>query len=139
MKFLVVVAPPSIYQEYVLGTSFEHYQAWKNWMINTWATQVSATVSHKHKYLSNPTATRANAIIYAAGNLITTIKGHLPHRLQESHFSELTRLNTIFSDAAATSQIEIPQQRRSTSLTTKNTKNIEISKNLTHLCHHPCL
>ena len=107
---------------YVLGTSFEHYQAWKIWMINTRATRVSATVFHKHKYLSNPTATPANAIIAEAGNLITAIKGHLPHRLQESHFSELTRLSTIFSDAAATPQIEIPQQRHSPSLTTKNTK-----------------
>ena len=86
---------------YVLGTSFGHYQAWNIWMINTQATRVSATVFHKHKYISDPTATSADAIIAAAGNLITTIKGHLPHCLQESHFSELMRLSTIFSDAAA--------------------------------------
>ena len=107
---------------YILGTSFEHYQAWMIWMINTCATQVSETVFHKHKYLSNPTATPADAIISAAGNLITANKGNLPHRLQESHFSELTQLNTIFSDASATPQIKIPQQRHSPSLTTKNTK-----------------
>ena len=107
---------------YVLRTSFEHYRSWNIWMINTGATRVSATVFYKHKYLSNPTATPANAIISAAGNLITAIKGHLPHCLQESHFSELTRLSTIFYDSAATPQIEIPQQRRSPRLTTKNTK-----------------
>ena len=67
---------------YVLGTSFEHYRAWNIWMINTRATQVSATVFHKHKYISNLTATPADAIIAAAGNLITAIKGHTPHRLQ---------------------------------------------------------
>ena len=124
---------------YVLGTSFEHYRAWKIWMINTRSNQVSATIFHKHKYLSNLTATPAGAIIAAAGNLITAIKGHLPHRLQESHFSELTRLSTIFSDAATTPQIDLPQQRRSQSLTTKNTKDNKILKNLTHLCHQPYL
>ena len=74
---------------YVLGTSFEHYRAWKIWMINTRATRVSANVFHKHKYLSNPTATPADDIIAAARNLITEIKGHLHHRLQESHNSGL--------------------------------------------------
>ena len=92
---------------------------------------MSETVFHKHKYLSNPTATPDDAIISAAGNLITAIKGHLPHSLQESHFSELMRLSTIFSDAAATPQIEIPQQRHSPSLTTKNTKDNKI---LTKAC-----
>ena len=111
---------------YVLGTSFKHYQAQKIWMINTRSTRVSATIFFKHKYLSNPTATPDDAIIAAAGNLVTAIKGHLPHRLQESHFSELTRLSTIFSDAAATPQIEIPQQCRSPSLTTKNTKDNKV-------------
>ena len=93
---------------YVLGTSFEHYRAWEIWIINTRATRVLTTVFHKHNYLSNPTATLADAIIAAAGNLITAIKVHLPHSLQESHHSELTRLSTIFSDATATHQIEIP-------------------------------
>ena len=87
---------------------------------------MSATVSHKHKYLSNLTATPDDAIIAAAGNLITAIKGHLPHRLQESHFSELTRLSTIFSDAETTPQIDLTQKRRSPSLTTKNTKDNKI-------------
>ena len=81
---------------YILGASFEHYRSWKIWMINTRATQVSATVFHKHKYLSNPTATTADAIIAAAGDLNKVIKGHLPHRLQESYFIELMRLSTIF-------------------------------------------
>ena len=67
---------------YVLGTYLEHYLAWNIWMINTRATRVLATVFHKHKYLSNPTATPADAVIAASGNLITAIKGHLPHRLQ---------------------------------------------------------
>ena len=67
---------------YVLGTSFIHYRAWKIWMINTQATQVSSTVFHKHKYISNPTATPADVIISAAENLLTAIKVHIPHRLQ---------------------------------------------------------
>ena len=103
-------------------------------MINTRATRVSSTVFHKHKHISNPTATWADTIIATTGNLITAIKGHLPHCLQEYQFSELRRLSTIFSDTANTPQIEIPQQRGSPSLTTKNTKDNEI---LTK--HHPHL
>ena len=68
---------------------------------------MSATVFHKHKYISNPTATPDDAIIAAAGNLITVIKAHMPHRLQEHPLSKLTRLSTIFSDASATPEIEI--------------------------------
>ena len=95
-------------------------------MINTRATRVSATVFYKHKYLSNPTDTPDFSIISVAGNIITAIKGHLTHHIQESHFSELTRLSTIFSDSATTPQIDLPQQRRSPSLTTKNSKDNEI-------------
>ena len=67
---------------YVIGTSFEHYKAWKIWMINTRATRVSATVFNKHKYISNPTATPVDVIIESAENLIIAIKSHMPHHLQ---------------------------------------------------------
>ena len=100
-------------------------------MINIRETRVLATVSNKYKYLSNPTATPSDVIIAAAGNLITAIKGHLPHRLQESHYSELTRLITIFTDAEANPQIEIPPHLHYPNLTTKNTKD---NKFLTQTC-----
>ena len=118
---------------YVLGTSFKHNQAWNIWMINTPETRVSGTVFHQHKYILNPTVTLSNDIISAAWNLITAIKGHLPHCPQEYHLSELTRLSTIFYNVSATPQIELPQQRRSPSLTIKNTKDSKfLTKPHTH-------
>ena len=50
---------------YILGTSFEHYRAWKIWMKASRATIILATIFHKHKYLSNPTITPADAVIAA--------------------------------------------------------------------------
>ena len=63
---------------YVLGNSFEHYRGWKIWMQQTRATQVSETVIHRHKYISNPSVTPADAIIYAARNLASSLKGKMP-------------------------------------------------------------
>ena len=60
---------------YVLRTYFEHYRAWTFWMLNARATRVSATVFHKHKYISNPNVTPAYAVISVAGNLTSALKG----------------------------------------------------------------
>ena len=40
---------------FFLGTSFDHYRSWTMWMHDTRSTRVSATVFHKHKYLTHPT------------------------------------------------------------------------------------
>ena len=42
---------------YILGTAFEHYRAWTMWIKDKRATIISATVSHKHKYITNPSVT----------------------------------------------------------------------------------
>ena len=93
----------------MLGTSFEHYRGRKMCMINTRTVRISNTVFHKHKYISNPTVTPYDAVIAAAQNLAAALKSKMPYYLQESPFSELSRLSKIFSDAAA-----VPTQNRST-------------------------
>jgi hypothetical protein len=50
-------------------------------MVSTRSTGISATVFHKHKYISNPTVTPADAVITAAKNLATAVKGKMPHYL----------------------------------------------------------
>ena len=65
-------------------------------MKETRATRGLGTVFHKHKYISNPAVTPADAVIAAAGNLASLIKGKMPQHLQESPLSELTRLSAIF-------------------------------------------
>merc|ERR1712051_844018 len=56
-------------KRHVIGTSFEHYRAWIIWMTDTQATRVSETVFHKHKYITTPAVTPADAVIAAAGKL----------------------------------------------------------------------
>ena len=89
-------------------------------MINTRETRISATVFHKHKYISNPTVTPPDSVISASQNLATALKGKIPHYLQESPLSELSRLSKIFSDAAAVpkhsvepSSAAVPEQEAS--------------------------
>ena len=63
-------------------------------------TRVSATVFHKHKYISNPTVSAADTVMAAAGNLAAALKGKMPQHLKESSLDDLTRLSSIFSQAA---------------------------------------
>ena len=84
-----------------MGTSFEHYQAWTMWMKDTWTTRVSGTIFHKHKYISAPTVAPEDVVITAAGRLAEALKGNLPHNLGKTSLEELTRLGTLFGQAAA--------------------------------------
>ena len=68
-------------------------------MKDTRCTRVSATVFHKHKYISNPLVTPEDAVMAAAGELATLIGGHMPHQLSETSLDELTRLRFIFKQA----------------------------------------
>ena len=54
------------------------------WMMDTRATQISATVFHKHKYITNPDITPEDRVIAAAGNLAETIKGCMLTNLSET-------------------------------------------------------
>ena len=49
------------------------------WMQQTRATRVSATVFHKHKYISNPTVIPVDAVIAASRNFASTLKGKMIH------------------------------------------------------------
>ncbi len=54
---------------FVLGTSTEHYQCWKFWLVTMRATRISGKAFFKHKYLTNPTVTPEVRVIEAAGVL----------------------------------------------------------------------
>eukprot|EP00804_Cyclotella_cryptica_P002823 CCRYP_009357-RB/>CCRYP_009357-RB protein AED:0.24 eAED:0.24 QI:0/0/0/1/0/0/2/0/561 len=81
---------------YVIGTSYEHYRCWKVWTPTSCTTRISATVFFKHKYITNPTVTPADAVIAAAANL-----SHLlTHNVQAHHNNkvkqtDLTRLQIL--------------------------------------------
>ena len=70
---------------------------------------MSATVIHRHKYISNPAVTPADTVISASKNLASALKGKILQYLQESLLADLTRLRQIFSEAAAVPDIPSPQ------------------------------
>ena len=53
------------FAHWVLSTSPLHYRCWQIWMKETRASRISGTVFFKHKYLTNPTASPADAIVAA--------------------------------------------------------------------------
>ena len=58
----------------VLGTSDRHYCCWRLWVQKTRATRISGMVFFKHKYISNPTVTAADAVIAASQNMADSLK-----------------------------------------------------------------
>eukprot|EP00804_Cyclotella_cryptica_P026876 CCRYP_017593-RA/>CCRYP_017593-RA protein AED:0.20 eAED:0.21 QI:0/0/0/1/1/1/3/0/940 len=86
---------------WVIGTSTEHYRCWKIWLPTTSSTRIAATVFFKHKYLTNPSMTPADALITAAANLTHVIK----HNAKAQHVGaknpqDLQRLQQLFNDTA---------------------------------------
>ena len=78
---------------WVLGTSPEHYRAWVHWTPRTRTTRISATMFFKHKYISNPTATPADAVVAAIANLEKTITHNQPEQgRNENNYRGLTKL-----------------------------------------------
>ena len=83
---------------FVLGTAFEHYCSWIMWMKDTRATQILATVFHKHKYITNPDIKPEYRVIAAAGKLIDALKGRMPPHLSETTLDQLEHIGTILKD-----------------------------------------
>ena len=63
---------------YYLGNSKEHYRCHQIYISDTRHTRVCDTVFFKHKYLTMPTITPADALIKAADNLVDAISGVIP-------------------------------------------------------------
>ena len=61
-----------------LGASMEHYQCHRCWIFETRSVRIGNTVFFKHKYLTMPTITTADAIVTATKDLEETIKGDIP-------------------------------------------------------------
>eukprot|EP00804_Cyclotella_cryptica_P024317 CCRYP_015305-RA/>CCRYP_015305-RA protein AED:0.21 eAED:0.21 QI:0/0/0/1/1/1/2/0/741 len=86
---------------WVIGTFTEHYRCWKIWSPTTRSTRIAATVFFKHKYLTNPSMSPADALIAAAANLTHVIK----HNAKAQHvgaknLQDLQCLQQLFSDTA---------------------------------------
>jgi len=103
---------------YVIGTSYEHYRCWKVWTPATRTTRISATVFFKHKYITNPSVTPADAIIAAAANLSHLLTNNLQaHHNNIVQNTDLTRLQILTQPPSPSPQREqhAPQTRNAPS------------------------
>ncbi len=61
-----------------IGNAWEHYRCHEVYISSTKCTRISETIFFRHKYLTMPTITPADALIKAADNLVDAILDHLP-------------------------------------------------------------
>eukprot|EP00804_Cyclotella_cryptica_P014003 CCRYP_002477-RA/>CCRYP_002477-RA protein AED:0.39 eAED:0.39 QI:0/0/0/1/0/0/2/0/255 len=91
----------------VISTSYKHYRCWKVWTYSSCTTHISATNIFKHKYITNPSVTPADAIIAAAANLSHLLTKNLAaqhnNNLQQT---DLTRLQILTQPPPLPSQWE---------------------------------
>jgi hypothetical protein len=80
-----------------LATSLHHYRYYFGWFSDTNAKRGSESVVFKHKYITSPTVTPADAIVQAAKNLANALKGKIPPPLAKSGIDQLRALTGIFN------------------------------------------
>ena len=78
-------------------------------MKNTRSLRVSATVFHKHKYISNPDVTPADRIIAAAGALAKLLTGNLPQSLNDTSLTHMERLGSILKPEVPVPKTQSPR------------------------------
>ena len=74
---------------YIIGKSFEHYCAWTMWVKDIRATRISATVFHKHKYITNPSVTPEEPAMATSVKLAAELKGHMATNLSKTALHQL--------------------------------------------------
>ena len=72
-----------------LGTSPGHYRCYDVWVKGTGAVRSTNTVFFKHKHITNPTVTPADAIVNAAKDLTAALKGNVPGSLGATSLDDL--------------------------------------------------
>ena len=77
-----------------IGTSLEYYRYYDGWCHETKTIRGSESVSFKHKYITNPSVSPADAIVKAAKELADALIGNIPPPYVKSgidHIKELTK------------------------------------------------
>ena len=69
---------PHTASRYYVGTSWEHHHCQEVYIIDTRHTHMCSSVFFKHKYLTMPSLTPADALIRAADDLTTALAGVIP-------------------------------------------------------------
>ncbi len=69
---------PTYCKWFLIGNTWEHYRCHEIYICNTKHTWTCLTLFFKHKYLTMPTITPADALIHAADYLTDAIMGIIP-------------------------------------------------------------
>ena len=78
------------------------------WVKGTGAVRSTNTVFFKHKDITNPTVTPADAIVSAAKDLRAALKGKLPGSQGATSIDDLKQLEEIFAQKAKSYKALIP-------------------------------
>ena len=90
---------------FYIGTSLEHYRYFNGWHPKTRAVQGSKTgVLFKHKYITAPTVTPADAIVQAAKELEDVTKNKIPPTPAKSGIDRLKECTNIFGSHFTTAE-----------------------------------
>ena len=85
---------------YYIEISRENYQCYKIWVKNTKSIWVADTVFFKHKYITVPNITKADAILAASTQLIKMLQGEIWTNIGKQEEEQLTRLAITFHTIA---------------------------------------
>jgi hypothetical protein len=105
---------------FYIGTSTEHYRYYKAYCTDTRAVQGSETMFFKHKYITSPTVTPADAIVQAAKQLTDALKGFVPPPISESGIEQIRKLTSIFTNDDGVAPTEGAHPPRVENTNTKN-------------------
>ena len=101
-----------------MKTSEEHYRTHALFVKKTRAKRLADTVIFKHKYITQPTVTTADAIVNAYHKLRQAITG-IQHSKDDAQMEALERFKQAF-DTANNQQAEVPR--------VEQTKQIELTQ-----------
>ena len=95
---------------FYLRTSAEHYRTHVVFVKKTRAKRLADTVFFKHRYITQPTITKADAIVNAYNKLHQTITG-IQHSKDDAQMEALERIKQIFDSAK---HAEVPRVEQAT-------------------------
>ena len=87
-----------------VGVSLEHYWCHRNWITDTKHVRIGNTVFFKHKYLTMPPITTADAILTATKDLTTALEGDIPQSQYDKGMTE--KFIEVMNAKAKTYQID---------------------------------
>ncbi len=95
---------------FYVGTSLEHYRYHWGYCTNTKKIRGSETVKFKHKYLTAPTISPADAIVQASNQLADTLRGNIPSPLLKSGIDHIRALTSIFDETGARAEAKAKEE-----------------------------